>query len=713
MRRSGRLLVVDDDESNRDALSRRLEQKGYTVTAAVGGHEALALVDGEAYDLVLLDVDMPGLSGFDVLTRIRGSRTETELPVIMVTGRTRGTDIVEAFRLGANDYVTKPIDIPVALARIETHVSHKRAVERLRASEERYALAVQGANDGLWDWDLTTNEVHWSARWKEMVGCDDAGVGTSPDEWFRRVHADDLLRVKNALDVHLANGTGFYECEHRLLHRSGGVRWVLCRGAAIRNAAGVATRLAGSFTDITGAKLADRLTGLPNRLLFVDLLDRAIKRARRRPTYRFALLVLGLDRFKTVNDSLGRASADRLLVGVAHRLQADLRCTDAITRAEHGFTLARLGEDEFTVLLDDIQDVSDVVRVAERLRTVLQQPFEIAGQRVFISASAGIAVSGSRYEEAEEILRDAAIALHRAKTDGTTPCELFDPDMRRLAVARIQTETDLRQAIDHGTFEVHYQPIIAFGSGRIAGFEALARWRHPERGLLFPVDFIDVAEDTGMILDIGRLMLADACGQMAAWRRQFGPAAPDSIAVNVSSLQFSDEGLADEIEAILGRTGLDPGRLKLEITESAFLGDVPAARATLERIQRMGIQWSLDDFGTGYSSLSYLQKLPIDTLKIDRSFVGRIGHETDGFEMIRAIVTLAHNLGMDVVAEGVETIQQAAGLDSLGCEYAQGFYFSRPVDSATAARLIGAQPWRRAGDAGSADDRTATQLSLV
>jgi EAL domain-containing protein (putative c-di-GMP-specific phosphodiesterase class I) len=208
-------------------------------------------------------------------------------------------------------------------------------------------------------------------------------------------------------------------------------------------------------------------------------------------------------------------------------------------------------------------------------------------------------------------------------------------------------------------------------------------------------------------------MLADACGQMAAWRRQFGPAAPDTIAVNVSSVQFSDEGLADVIEAMLGRTGLEPGSLKLEITESAFLGDIPAAQTTLERIQRMGIQWSLDDFGTGYSSLSYLQKLPIDTLKIDRSFVGRIGHETDGFEMIRAIVTLAHSLGMDVVAEGVETIQQAAGLDSLGCEYAQGFYFSRPVDSATAARLIGAQPWRRAGDPGSSDDRTATQLSLV
>jgi diguanylate cyclase (GGDEF)-like protein/PAS domain S-box-containing protein len=688
-----RLLVVDDDDSNRDALSRRLEQKGFDVLRAAGGDEALACIAHSAVDLILLDVDMPAMSGHEVLSRIRSTRSQTELPVIMVTGRTRGDDIVEAFRLGANDYVTKPIDFPVALARICTHVSHKSAVERLRISEERYALAMQGSNDGLWDWNLITGEVHWSERWKSMLGYQQSDIGTSPDEWFERVHEEDLDRVKSALQRHLTDGAGYYECEHRLLHRTGTFRWVLCRGAATRNAAGLATRLAGSFTDVTDAKLADGLTGLPNRLLFVDLLQRAIRRARRRPEYLYALLVLGLDRFKSVNDSLGRIIADRVLVAVAHRLQTELRCTDAISRDERGFTLARLGGDEFTVLLDDIRDASDALRVAGRLRAALQQPFDIEGGKVFVSASVGVTVSTTGYEEPEDILRDAAIALNRAKNGEATTCELFDPTMRQRAVARLQTETDLRHAIEARTFEVHYQPIVSLRTGRIVGFEALARWRHPLRGLLLPADFIGIAEDTGMILCIGRMMLAQSCRQMSAWRRRFGAAAPAIISVNVSSRQFADRGLAGHIEKILGVTGLDPTSLKLEITESALLGDLRSVRMTLDRVQAMGIEWSLDDFGTGYSSLSYLQRLQVETLKIDRSFVSRLGREQKASEMVRAIVTLAHNLGIKVIAEGVETEDQVAELQTLGCEFAQGFYFSKAVEMETAGELIVAQPW--------------------
>ena len=302
-----------------------------TVTVAADGPDALALAARQPFDLVLLDVEMPGLSGLEVLTELRGSYSQTDLPIIMVTARTSGDDVVEAFRLGANDYVTKPIDFAVALARIGTHLGHKRAVEKLRESEERYALAVHGANDGLWDWNLRTNEVHWSPRWKSLLGFADSEIGTGPDEWFSRVHHEDVDRVREALARHLHGGDGHYESEHRILHRSGTYRWVRCRGAAIRDAAGAATRLAGSLTDITDTKVADALTGLPNRLLFVDLLDRAIKRSERRRDYRFALLALGLDRFQTVNDSLGLETADRLLVAVARRLQASLRSTDVIT----------------------------------------------------------------------------------------------------------------------------------------------------------------------------------------------------------------------------------------------------------------------------------------------------------------------------------------------------------------------------------------------
>ena len=694
MTRQGSLLVVDDNDDNRDALSRRLSQKGYRVSLAADGAGALAQIDRESYDLVLLDVEMPGMSGLEVLSQVRVQRSQTQLPVIMVTARSEGADIVQALGLGANDYVTKPIDFAVAVARIRTHLEHKWAVEDLHESEERYALAVRGANDGLWDWNLVTNEIHWSARWKAMLGYDEHEIGTSPDEWFSRVHHEDLERVKGALTAHLADGSQHYESEHRILHRNGMYRWVLCRGAAVRDHAGTATRLAGSLTDITETKLADALTGLPNRLLFLDLIERAIKRGTRRPNPAFALLALGLNRFSVVSDSLGPLTADRLLVAIARRLQSSLRPTDTVTRDEPASTLARLGGDEFNVLLDDIKDASDAMRVAERLRRALQEPFEVDGHQVFTSATVGIATSATGYERPEEVLRDAAIALNRAKVETASGCEIFDPAMRQRAVARLQVETDLRVAIERRAFVVHYQPIVSLRTGRITGFEALVRWRHPIRGLIGPDEFIPVAEDTGLIRAITRLTLTESCRQMVEWRRHFGAeAAPGVMCVNISSRLFGDFELVDELKMTLATTGMEASKLKLEITESALINDMAAARATLDDAQAMGIEWSLDDFGTGYSSLSHLHGLQIDTVKIDRSFVGRIA-ERHGSEMVRAIVALAHTLDMDVVAEGVETPEQAARLLQFGCEYAQGFHYSKAVDAAAAGLLIGSQPWQ-------------------
>jgi diguanylate cyclase (GGDEF)-like protein/PAS domain S-box-containing protein len=693
MTRQGALLVVDDNELNRDVLSRRLGAKGYAVTVAADGPEALAAVAAAPYDLVLLDVEMPVMSGLEVLGRLRERYTQTQLPVIMVTARTEGADVVEAFRLGANDYVTKPIDFPVALARIGTHLAHKRAVEDLRDSEERYALAMRGANDGLWDWNLVTNEVHWSSRWKAMLGHEEEGIGVSPDEWLTRVHPEDIDRVKAALDAHLEDTSTHYESEHRVLHRDGTFRWVLCRGAAVRHD-GRATRLVGSLTDVTDAKVADALTGLPNRLLFVDLLDRALKRTRRRSDYGFALLALGLDRFTVVNDSLGSLTADRLLVAVARRLQTGLRATDAVTPERPGSTLARLGGDEFTVLIDDVTDVSVAVRVAERLRQALQEPFDVDGQQVYAMPMMGIATSGVGYTQPEEILRDAATALHRARAESSTTVEIFDPAMRARAVSRLQLETDLRTAIGERAFAVHYQPIVCLRTGTIASVEALVRWRHPTRGLVSPVEFIPVAEDTGMLVDIGRLVLSESCHQMVAWRNRFGNDAPRVMCVNVSCRQFAQADLIAEIQSILKDTGLESSSLHLEITESAFIGDVRAANTTLNRLQSLGIEWSIDDFGTGYSSLSYLHRLQAGTVKIDRSFVSRVGHGDRGAEMVSAIVGLAHSFGMDVVAEGVETAEQLACVRRLGCDYVQGFYFSKAIEAAAVEALIAAQPWR-------------------
>ena len=694
MTRQRAILVVDDNEANRDVLSRRLKQHGYVTSVAPNGPTALSMVAQSKFDLVLLDVEMPELSGFEVLARLRSTYSRSELPVIMVTARSSGEDVVEALKIGATDYVTKPIDFQVALARIETSLAHKHAVEELRNSEERYALAVHGANDGLWDWNITTGQVYWSPRWRSILGLQDLALAGDSSDWLSRVHPEDFARVQSALNEHLAGGAGHFECEHRLRHRDDTYRWVLCRGAVVRSDAGVVTRFAGSLTDITESKLADALTGLPNRYLFLDVVERAIRRVERRSEYGFAILVLALERFRIIHDSLGASAADRLLLAVARRLQASLRGTDMVTRDEPSVTLARLGDDEFNVLVDDVTDVSAAVAVAERLRRALEAPFEVDGHRVFASARIGIAVSTTCYTKAEEIMRDATIALNRAMSSATAPYEIFDPEMRQRAMARLTAETDLRHAIERRSFEVHYQPIISLKNGRIAGFEALVRWRHPVRGLVQPMEFINIAEDTGLIVEIDRLTLAESCRQMAAWINDYGAAAPLVMCANVSSQQLAAADLAHEISTTLRASGLTPGNLKLEITENAFVRDLPAAQVMMNRARAMGVAWSLDDFGTGYSSLSLLQRLHIDTLKVDRSFVSAIGPDGHGAEMVRAIVGLAHTLGMDVVAEGVETAAQAAELRSLGCEYAQGFYFSRAVDTVAASRLIEAQPWQ-------------------
>jgi len=696
------LLVVEDNDANRDALSRRLRTRGYAVTEASDGAEGLALAESGAFDLVLLDIGMPGMNGLQVLEQIRLSRSRTELPVVMATARSQGADIVEAFRLGANDYVTKPIDFAVALARIETHLAHRQAVRDLRDSEERYALAVQGANDGLWDWDLTRKAVYWSPRWKAILGCDTIDISTEPEEWFSRVHEDDVNRVRAAVHVYLQSGQGHFESEHRVRHRNGSYRWVRCRGAAVRDAERVATRFAGSIADITDSKIVDPLTGLANRLLFVDVLERAIQRARRPSTSAtassdksgssFALLVIGLDRFRSVNESLGPVMADRLLAAVARRLYAMVR-GDATRRATRSFTLARLGGDEFTLLLEDQGDAANALRLAQQLLDEFRRQFDIDDRHVFVSAAVGIAVSSTGYENADDVLRDAALALSRAKSNATHRCELFDPAMRHAALSRLRVENELRQAMSSNALLLHYQPIVSLGSGAIEGFEALIRYQHVSRGLVKAADFIAVAEETGIVFDIERRALVDACRQIRLWQQQFGAAAPSYVAVNLSSRRFTERDLVSEVRSALEETGAQASSLKLEITEAAFIGDVAKGRATLAALRAMGVSCSLDDFGTGYSSLSYLQGLPVNTVKVDQSFIAKMV-ETAGAEMVRAIVALAHTFHLDVVAEGVEHPDQAEMLRRFGCDFVQGYHYSPPVDVARADALIGAQPWR-------------------
>lgn len=569
----------------------------------------------------------------------------------------------------------------------------KQAEAALRDSEQRYALVARAGNDGLWDWDLKTDEVFFSARWKAMLGAEEHEIRGSPDEWFRRVHPEDADRLKRDIQSHREGSGHHFENEHRIRHKDGTYRWMLCRGMAVFEASGEPCRILGSQTDISARKTAeeqllhdalhDALTGLPNRLLFMDRLERAIARTKRQEDYTFGTLFLDLDRFKVVNDSLGHLTGDHLLVAISRRLQTCLRPGD---------TVARFGGDEFAILLDGISDVSDAIRIADRFQKELRQPFGIGGQEAFTTASVGIAVGASDYERPEEVIRDADTAMYRAKARGRGLHEVFDERMHAHAVAVLEMENDLRRAIERTEFRTYYQPIMALKTERIVGFEALLRWKHPVRGVLQPSEFIALAEETGLILPIGKWVLREACKQAHAWQTAHNGGPPLAINVNLSARQFQQPDLLEQVEEAVRESGLPPTCLKLEMTESVLMDHAEAHVAVLHEFNALGVQVHIDDFGTGYSSLSYLQRFPVDALKIDRSFVSQMDGKEENRAIVQTIVTLARNLGMDVIAEGVETPEQLDALRSMECSHGQGFYFSKPLDADAATALVAEAP---------------------
>jgi len=569
----------------------------------------------------------------------------------------------------------------------------KRAEEALRASEERYALAALSVNDGLWDWNLKTNEVYYSARWKDMVGCGEGEIGNDPDEWFRRIHPEDAQGVSSALTDHLEGRTPVFESEHRIRHKDRGYRWVLSRGIAVRNGDSLPYRMVGAQSDTTQRKLAeerlihdalhDDLTGLPNRSLFQDRLAHRLRQSRREKDRLFAVLFLDLDRFKVVNDSLGHQAGDELLVEVSRRLERAVRPGD---------TVARLGGDEFAILLEDVWDAGAAAHVAERVQRSLAQSIKLAGQEIVTGSSIGIALSATGYEKPEDVLRDADTAMYRAKSQGRGRHEVFDSAMHARAVTLLKLETDLRQAIEREEFVPHYMPIVSLESGRITGFEALARWNHPERGLVGPIDFIGVAEDAGLVIAVDRTILRQACRQLKAWHERFPESGRLTVSVNLSGKEFRQQDLVECVEQAIRDTGIDSACLCVEITENVLIESTEQASQMLGDLRRLGVQIYLDDFGTGYSSLSYLQRFPIDAVKIDRSFVKRMGPKREGHEIVRAIITLTHNLGMRVIAEGVETTDQLGELRMLRCGFGQGMLFSKPVAADDAAMLVGTDP---------------------
>ena len=590
-------------------------------------------------------------------------------------------------------------DIYTVYQHWQLHKIRRHLVEQ----DQLFRLISENAADMIALVDREGHRLYNSPAYETVLGYSAEELSSTSS--IDQVHPDDRERVIEA--ARKANSTGSGQrIEYRMRHKDGSWRILESTASPIRNKHGEVDRIVIVNRDITERKRAqeqlahstlhDGLTNLPNRTLFLDRLQHVITMSKRQTRYQFAVLFIDVDDFKVFNESLGNAFGDELLIQIAQRLTASVRSLDTISRnfgndsqsGNSDSTLARLAGDEFTILLDEIRDSADSVRVAERIQQRLADPFHISGHEIFICVSIGIAVSVAADTGAEDMLRDAEIAMHRAKRAGKARCQLFDGAMHASAVARLRLETDLRKAFDRQEFLVYYQPILSLADQRIVGFEALSRWQRDGK-IVSPAEFISVADEIGLIVSINRSLLREGCQQLKAWNAQFPSRPPLKLAMNVSPKHFVQPELAAEIDLIVKESGLVPSCLQLEIMETVAMGDPDRAATVLSELRSIGVGLSIDDFGTGYSSLSRLQQLPIDTLKIDRSFIMRMEEEPESYEIVRTIVTLAHNLGLKVVAEGAETAAQVKTLTLLKCDFVQGYFFSKPASAAAITALLG------------------------
>jgi diguanylate cyclase (GGDEF)-like protein/PAS domain S-box-containing protein len=724
---SRQILIVDDSPENRCLLQGALTEQGYDVRCAKNGKTALVAAQAQVPDLILLDLKLPDIDGYEICQQLKALPLAREVPVIFLSDLKDLTEKVKAFEVGAVDYITKPFEVAEVLVRVKSQIAlqatkseisqlnaqleervrqrtfeleaanhqlkreiadRQQAQQWMQESEERLESILNSLEDVVWSICPFTFELLYLNNSAERL------YQRSISEFFRHpnlrlevVHPEDRPLIDRSLDLLLEKGS--LELEYRILRPDGEVRWVIDRSRVICDPNGVPVRLDGIVGDATERKLVqeqilydalhDNLTNLPNRNLFIEYVDRALQQAKKHKEYLFALLFIDLDRFKIINDSLGHEVGDRLLIEFTDLLKRCLQPTDVI---------ARLGGDEFIVLLDDIDDITSAITMSERIQGELLSPFSLQGHTVVTSASIGIVLNSSEYEQATEMLRDADIAMYRAKEMGKARYAIFDQRMYAQTLKLLKLESDLRQALDYQEFLLHYQPIISLITGELTGFEALIRWQHHKRGLVSPGEFIPIAEDTGLIVPLGEWVLREACRQMQTWQLKF-PAVPSlKISVNLASKQLREPNFIKQLDSILEETGLEGSCLRLEITETMLMDNFKDTLDVLFSIRERNIQLSIDDFGQGYSSLSYIHRFPVDILKIDRAFVNRMNCDRENFEIVRTITTLAHTLGMAVVAEGVETAEQLQQLQTLGCEFGQGYFFSRPLDVPSATAII-------------------------
>ena len=546
------------------------------------------------------------------------------------------------------------------------------------SNEKRYEMAAAAGSIGLWDLDLDTNGIYFSPQWKTLLGYEEIEIGGRADDWFRLVHPSEIHNLKAILDSHLQGFTDSFEIEYRILHKSKGYEWVLCRGIALRDKGNRPYRILGSQISIDRFKqtekqlienaLHDPVTGLPGRILFMDYLQRAQAIIKRYKEKHFAVFSLGIDQFNQIRESLGTIAGSQFLSEIASRLKSILRPSDV---------LARFDGDVFAVLVEDFQDISYSVRIAERIKQVISMPLTLNGQGIICRASIGIVISSSKHSQEGEFLQNAETARHRAAELGGDRYEIFDQKVRMQVLAAVQLEAALRGAIERDEFTIYYQPIVSMKTGMITCCEAFLRWHHPELGFVPAAEFIKVAEDSGLIIFLGNQVLKNACDQVKAWHMAGLPRI--GVAVNISAFQFKQRNLQAIVTDILKESRLEPHYLRLELSEKAVMENAETHTAILQSLKDLGIGLALDDFGTGYSSLEYLERFPFDQLKIDLSIIRGIPQKSDSKAIASAIISLAHSLNLTVTAEGVENKQQLKFLAEKGCEELQGALIAMPM----------------------------------
>lgn len=696
------VLVVDDDMTVRFLAREVLEQAGFRVEEADDGAPALTVFTANLPDIVLLDVMMPTMDGFATCAALRAQPGGSHIPVLMMTGLDDMDSINRAYEAGATDFAVKPINWTILSHRVRYMLRASNALQAVKASEARLANAQRIAKLGHWEWKL--HEHRWQCS--EQV-CDVFGLSSRDVKQFQdlleHIHPDDRAEISRLRQRAAQEGLA-YTLEYRVIGSIDKTRIVHEQAEVTYDTAGRVQTIAGTLQDITERRQAeeqirylayyDTLTGLPNRQAFTRDLKKALEIAKRHNRI-LAVIVLDLDNFKRINDTLGHAMGDFLLKAVAERLVNGIRRVDYVARnfpvsetygAEVDTNVARLGGDEFTMLLTEVQHIRDTEAVAQRLRETVSQPLNMAGNEVVVTPSIGIAVFPHDGQDVDQLLKNADMAMYHAKDSGRNIHQFYSESMNIRALERLNLESRLRKALEQEEFLLYYQPQLDLQNHLITGVEALIRWQNPKIGLVSPADFIPLAEETGLIVAIGEWALYTACAQVKTWLKAGLP--PLEVAVNLSSVQFRQSKLTDTVEKALLSADLAPQYLKLELTESMIMQQAQDTIAMLHQFKEMGVGLSVDDFGTGYSSLSYLKRFPLDTLKIDRSFVKDITHNPDDAAITNAIIAMAHSLNLNVVAEGVETQAQLEFLRTSGCDIIQGYWLSKPLPADTLISLL-------------------------